>query len=360
MLELKAVSKACFQNNPEYELLPIVSAASEFSESQDRSKFSAVIRSKSSGAGKKVCSETANLLLSIKERGTILETLLDAESLDTILAQFILDNILQILWNGVFVGGPSAWPALFEGEFPEQRNHCLSTAALRYAQALRLKDELQLSRRLYGYNCVPITHFWRKLFPDHDAVIQFLSTNSAEEHLKLSLSQNGGWLTWQARNGQFQQDQPRYKLYLSPQIAALQECWTRAFPIFTASNAVGLKIGADAYGLLRPDKIVAHFKSQEALMITANQLREELAGFPCQGVPFAAKLDKSGLLSWGVDLPSANHESWRSWITHRLAVSMIAASEVDLPVEPWQYAVGRLQLEGVNTMDWTPTPELLQ
>jgi hypothetical protein len=358
MLELKGISKACFQNNPEYELLPIASAASEFSESQDKSKFSAVIRSKSNGVGKKVCSETANLLLSIQERGTILETLLVAEGLNTVLAQFVLDNILQILWNGVFIGGPSAWPALFEGELPKQES--ISTAALHYAQELRLKDELQLSRRLYTYNCVPITHFWRKRFPDHDAVIQFLSNNGTEEHPELSLSQNRGWLTWQARNWQSQEDQPRYKLYLSPQIVALQECWARAFPIFTASNAVGLKIGADAHGLLRPDKIVAHFESQEALMITANQLREELAGFPCQGVPFAATLDKSGLLSWGVDLPSTNHESWRSWITHRLAVSIIAASGVVLPVEPWQYAMGRLQLQGVNTMDWTPTPELLQ
>jgi hypothetical protein len=358
MLQLKAISKACFQNNPEYELLPIASAASEFSESQDKSKFSAVIRSQSSGVGKKVCSETANLLLSIQERGTILETLLDTEGLDTVLARFVLDNILQILWNGAFVGGPSAWPALFEGEFPEQES--LSTAALCYAQALRLKDELQLSRRLYTYNCAPVTHFWRKRFPDHDAVIQFLSTDSTEEQPELFLSKNGGWLTWQARNWQSPEDQPRYKLYLSPQIVALQECWQRAFPIFKESNVVGLKIGADAHGLLRPDKIVAHFESQEALMITANQLREELAGFPCQGVPFAAKLDKSGLLSWGVDLPSTNHESWRSWITHRLAASIIAASEIDLPVEPWQYAMERLRLEGVNTMDWTPTQELLQ
>jgi hypothetical protein len=358
MLELKAISKAYFQNNPEYELLPIASAASEFSESQDKSKFSAVIRSKSSGVGKKVCSETANLLLSIQERGTLLETLLDAEGLDTVLARFVLDNILQILWNGVFVGGPNAWPALFEGEFPERES--ISVAALRYAQALRIKDTLQLSRRLYTYNCVPSTHFWRKRFPDHAAVIQFLNANSVEEYSELSLSQNRGWLVWQARNRQFQQDQPRYKLYLSPQIVALQECWQKAFPIFTESNTVGLKIGADAHGLLRPDKIVAHFESQEALMVTANQLKEVLSGFPCQGVPFAAKLDKSGLLSWGVDLPSTNHESWRSWITHQLAASMITASEVDLPVEPWKYAIGRLQLEGVNTIDWTPTPELLQ
>jgi hypothetical protein len=357
MLRLTVISKACFQNNPEYELLPIASPTNEFSQFQEKSKFSAIIRSKSSGEGKRICSETENLLMSLKERGTIPKDLFDSSDLEVVLARFVLDDIIRILWNGQFVGGPSAWSALFEDKFPElESSSCLSTAALRYAQALRLKDALQLSRRLYTYNCVPITYSWRKRIPDCKAVLQFIGWNATEKHL----THSRGWLAWQAKNWKWQQDKPLYKLYLSPQIIALEDCWQKAIPIFNRSNAVGLKIGADAYGLLRPDKIVAHFESQDSLMETADELGKELHNFPGQGVPFSAALDKIGLLSWGIDLPSANQESWRSWITYRLSTAIIAASRVDLPIEPWQYAMGRLQLEGINTQDWTPTPELLQ
>lgn len=356
MLRLKSVSKGYFQINQEYDLQPISERSIGLLQSQGQSQFSAVIRSKHTGVGKMVCSQTANLLMLLQEQEMISEDFLASKDLEVVLARFVLDDILRIHWNGQFMGGPSAWVALFEGEIPEPKRNCLSIAALRYAQALRLGDTLQLSRRMYAYNCAPVTCFWRKRIPDCEAVLRFIGGNSA----KRQLAHSHGWLAWQVKNWQWQQDKPLYKLYLSPQIIALEECWQKALPVFHASNAVALKIGADAYGLLRPDKIVAHFECQEALMETADELEKSLDGFPAQGVPFTAALDKAGLLSWGADLPSTNQESWRSWITYRLANAIIAASQVNLPIEPWQYAMERLQLDGVNTRDWMPTQMLLQ
>jgi hypothetical protein len=68
------------------------------------------------------------------------------------------------------------------------------------------------------------------------------------------------------------------------------------------------------------------------------------------------------LLSWGIDpppeeqaLPWLIRESWRLWVTNRLAVALIASSTEDTAnLEPWRFALRRLQLEGVDTRSWTP------
>jgi hypothetical protein len=122
------------------------------------------------------------------------------------------------------------------------------------------------------------------------------------------------------------------------------------------------KIGKGAQGLLRPDKMVAYFSSYEDLAETAKQLEQEMARCPAQGVPFTAELGGDGLLSWGVDppaeeqvLPWLERESWRLWVTNRLAVALIDTSNGNTAkLEPWQFALRRLQLEGVDTHTWTP------
>ncbi len=68
------------------------------------------------------------------------------------------------------------------------------------------------------------------------------------------------------------------------------------------------------------------------------------------------------MLSWGVDppdeeqmLPWMGRESWRLWVTNRLAVALIAAgTNKEANLEPWQFALRRLQFEGVDTRSWTP------
>jgi hypothetical protein len=48
-------------------------------------------------------------------------------------------------------------------------------------------------------------------------------------------------------------------------------------------------------------------------------------------------------------------ESWRVWVTHRLAESLLAASRCpDLPVAPWTFALAALELDGIMPTTFVP------
>jgi uncharacterized SAM-binding protein YcdF (DUF218 family) len=63
---------------------------------------------------------------------------------------------------------------------------------------------------------------------------------------------------------------------------------------------------------------------------------------------------------------AGGRESWRLWLTHRLARALLAARAARASgpttgstagataAEPWQIALERLRLEGVSTETWTP------
>jgi hypothetical protein len=115
--------------------------------------------------------------------------------------------------------------------------------------------------------------------------------------------------------------------------------------------------------LLRPDKLVAYYPSFERLAAAADAVAGRLAGTPAQGVPFTAEIAGGGLLSWGVDPPPegswSGGESWRLWLTHRLATALLAGKQAT-GVEPWRFALERLRLEGVDTDSWTPGARLFR
>jgi len=128
------------------------------------------------------------------------------------------------------------------------------------------------------------------------------------------------------------------------------------------SPAHHFKVGSDAAGLLRPDKIVIYFWDFESLQETAKQIAARLAGCPAQGVPFSAGLGGDALLSWGIDpqpekgaLAWQERESWRLWLTNRLAVALLAAKKAPTSgLEPWRFALERLRLDNVDTETWAP------
>jgi hypothetical protein len=77
-------------------------------------------------------------------------------------------------------------------------------------------------------------------------------------------------------------------------------------------------------------------------------------------VPFTGAIDSDGLTSWGMDPPKfeqvmawQEHQSWRQWVTERLAVYTLAAKEngADNVVD---FALHRIGLDGVNSDNWTP------
>ncbi len=91
-----------------------------------------------------------------------------------------------------------------------------------------------------------------------------------------------------------------------------------------------------------------------------NPLRPALAGLAADGVPFTAACSADGLLSWGIDPPAepgadlASRESWRLWLTNRLALALVAARGAAATMPPWQFALARLALAGIDPRSWAP------
>ena len=59
-----------------------------------------------------------------------------------------------------------------------------------------------------------------------------------------------------------------------------------------------------------------------------------------------------------VALVGQERESWRLWLTNRLAVALLAARRDGGPLEPWQYALARLEIDGIDPSTWAPSADL--
>jgi hypothetical protein len=341
---------------------------------------------------KSVDRETALLFLTLREPGPLPAYVRSAfgESAARAIARLVADGVLEVEHGGAFLSGAAALdrlrsgaagPAGPAGEAVPGRLAELSAAALRHGQALALDDPLALSYRLYGFHRRPLTPCWKRLLPSTEAVRDYLGIGpggAARRALRAGWTEqpaarSAGWLSWQAGfsggdGGLPAASAPTFKLYVSPAPEALPGCFAAVVEGLAAKRSGGawqLKVGSDAAGLLRPDKMVAYFPSFESLAEAAGLLAPRLAGIPAHGVPFTAEAGGDGLLSWGVDppaaespLPGAGRESWRLWLTHRLARALLAARAAravhSTTVEPWQLALERLRLEGVSTETWTP------
>jgi hypothetical protein len=251
----------------------------------------------------------------------------------------------------------------------------ISINALRYGQALLLDDPALLAWRLYSYNRQPLTPAWRRSLPTSAAVERHLGIDRGGASRKLldgawtPLAMEG-WLSWQSRSrsaAASRSEGPTWKLYVSPRAEALAESFPAVLAALTAARASQFKVGWDAGGLLRPDKIVSYFPSWERLAEAAGAVLERLEGVPAQGVPFTAEVGGAGLVSWGVDPPAiersalgGGRESWRVWVAQRLAWSLLTARRAgeSSGLEPWRFALDRVRLEGVDTATWTPSAAL--
>jgi hypothetical protein len=291
-------------------------------------------------------------------------------------AELVLDGVLEIAREGRFVCGSEAYDLIYgEPTVAEARGTLarLAQAALEYAQALDIDDSARLSARLYFYNRVPLSPRWKRRFPGKDAVAAYLGTESGgagrrfldQRWSRMKLAPEfDGWCEWESRAHQRLETGPRqgYKLYVSPQPEFVQEAFHSVLELLRESPAHHFKVGSDAAGLLRPDKIVIYFWDFESLQETAKQIAARLAGCPAQGVPFSAGLGGDALLSWGIDpqpekgaLAWQERESWRLWLTNRLAVALLAAKKAPTSgLEPWRFALERLRLDNVDTETWAP------
>jgi hypothetical protein len=172
-----------------------------------------------------------------------------------------------------------------------------------------------------------------------------------------------GWLAWSTKSRRSPAPtEPVYKLYVSPQPDDLPRVFPDLVDVLGRHDHLQFKVGGNALGVLRADKLVVYFASEESLQLVADLLATTLSAIAPHGVPFSAEIANGGLLSWGMDPPRSaralswqDSDSWRFWVTRRLALSMVAAQADSVePGAASRYAVERLRLEGVDVEAWTP------
>jgi hypothetical protein len=371
-----------FRANPDYEFVLLEKLSAEQQRAlaalRNDPEFAGLLIP-NSGKGlttKAVCHETAALLDMVRRPGRLPLQVLELIGEDgrATLGQLVLDGILQIAQSSRWVSGPAACEPL--GQLPaarsEGRLRQLSLEALEHAASLKSLDAAELCSALYQFNTLPLSPAWLQQFPDEYAVEECLQIGTGGrnravlEHYWSRVRpqvETRAWLSWTSRT--FAAGSPErslgYKLYLSPLPSAIGEAFSAWLPVISAAGAHHFKIGADARGLLRPDKIVAYFNDRASLEDAAAQISQELRGCPQHGVPFTAGFSNSALLSWGSDPPLENalgawlqRQSWRQWITQRLGCALaVAKREPRGTTSARDFALLRLGLEGVDTTEWT-------
>ena len=286
-----------------------------------------------------------------------------------VLAALVLDGVLEMESVDGFVSGPMAYEAILARDDVPPPVACdrlsgLSFAALAYAERLRLLDVNSLTARLYCYYRVPLSRRWARAYPDARAVLELVPQRLlARNWLGPSVDEGGDWIAW-ARRDEGRESRSAdfpYKLYVSPDIEAVPGVLTPLIEALIEAGVARFKIGADAAGLLRPDKIVVYLRDANELTAVAGAVGATLEGVVPHGVPFSAELGGDGLLSWGGDPPSgtepvgAGRESWRLSVCRRLAEYLLAAQTAPLRrTRPAGFALARLALDGVDVQSFAP------
>lgn len=334
--------------------------------------------------------DTALLLYTLREPGPLPDfarRLLGRDAVRTV-GRWVADGVLEVEIEGIFLSGPAALarldstplastplastPLSHRTSAPSGAIPRLTAAALASASRLEAVDVDRVAFHLYAANRRPLDAAWRRRLPDAEAVLAALGLASAGPlHGELVAAwtpsrRTGRWLHWRSR-GDSPAPTPEaavFKLYLSPTPEALLAGFAPFLAALRDCGAFELKLGADAAGLLRPDKLVAYFADFERLAAAARRAAESLAGLPAeaaQGVPLTAPVDAAGLLSWGLD-PAAGDwgtpgggESWRFWVARLLARALLAAREAGLGGEDaCAHACRRAELEGLDIDRWAP------
>ena len=299
---------------------------------------------------KSVVAEVAALLRKLE-----VPSALDAD--DDIL-DLVLDGVLEIEDGGEFVSGADALPIISSSSSEDEDS--LSFDALRYAGDLEDTEPDVLARALYLYNRIPMAPFWKTRFPDRDAVLAHIGADRSDA------TPSEGWIVFQARSRRaYRQGAATYKLYVSPRPENIRDAFEAVIRTL-AGRDIDFKIGADAAGLLRPDKMVAYFGERAELDDVAAALRARLAGCPAHGVPFTAPIGGDALLSWGLDPPDSERalswlgrESWRLWLATKLGAAIaFAKTSSHGAVEPWRFAIERVRRLGVDIERWTTAETL--
>ena len=313
---------------------------------------------------KSVSREAALLFLALREPAKLPHLLdgLFGIHVDDRLRPLILDGVFELERDGQFLSGAAALPGHgTQAPAPgDSRLALLCTDAIEYAAALHPLPVRDVAARLYSFNTAPATRALQRLFAIDERVLAYLLPSSEVAQFVRSRWQGGavadGWLSW---SGAWSSARLGYKLYVSPQLEHLPGVFAAAVEAFAKTGCAHFKVGRGAWGLLRPDKLVAYFDGLDRLRDAAGMIQESASGVAAQGVPFTAPIDPDGLLSWGMDPPrfeqvlaSQQYQSWRQWLTGRIAVYARAAREDGGDV--LSFVRERIELDGVDAVHWSP------
>ncbi len=374
-------AKITFRSNPNYELITFDNLSEKDQLKLARLKqdpdFCAILFPKTNGLTLKAVNyDTARLFLQMSKIGRLPDSLNEVDDItqNKPIIQLVLDNVLEISSPKGFVSGIDAISILYGDLYTSFKSdnhikHSLSVNALKYGQNLCLSNPIELSKRLYFYNRMPLSIAWKKELSTKEKVATYLgisvggkSRTILNEYWKFDeYTTNKDWFFFYA-NDQKRMHNPftRYKLYISPHPKYLREVFFDIIRILSKNILSSFKVGNNIHGILRPDKMVAYFSSFKDLQSTSTELKDVLGSVPAQGVPFTAYLDHQGLISWGMDPPYNmkllpwDGPSWRRWITNHLASSIIQASNSKCHLEPWEFALQRIKLEGIDPISWIP------
>lgn len=382
-VELKNIEEATFRANPKYELMLFDRLTREqksaLKDLQKDSDFYGVLlpHGHAELGIKSVYRDTALLYFTLQTPGRLpsyVKALLEDQCNQTI-AELVLDGMLEIEENGAFVSGADAYHVIYKDKALSANLGTiaqLSIEALQYAQALEINDSFKLSMRIYSYNQQPLTPALKRKFPTKETVVEYLGVQKDGsiwrmihpywKQIPQPPSYDEGWLLWKSRYVPKLEERSGYKIYVSPDRRYVRDVLYSTIEVLLEHPVHSFKVGCNAYGLLRPDKIVIYCESFKEVQEVADRLKSKIAGCPAHGVLFTAELTPDGLLSWGIDPPKEEHilswqerESWRLWLTNRLATAMMIAKISSVKeMEPWQFALERIRLEGIDTQTWIP------
>lgn len=319
---------------------------------------------------KSVAADTASLLQRLAAPAS-----LDA---DDDIIDLVLDGVLEVESDDEFVCGVDAFPVLFPDARGVRGNGAiarLSTEALEHAFDLATSEPGALTSALYSYHRIPLTRFWLARWPDREAVLREIGAHGALQTLLerfwtvVPAEHSPAWISWQSRSASARRKHDpagvTWKLYVSPRPEHIADGFAALVRVLAEISGAQMKIGRDAAGLLRPDKLVSYFATKGDLERAASALQSELRGLPSHGVPFTAGIDDDGLLSWGVDPPDSaralswlGRESWRLWIATRLGQALAFAKTGRRQNDAIDFAIERVRRHGVDVETWTPGPTL--
>ncbi len=377
-LSLRRITDGVFRAAPRLELLPSRRLSRPLRASLGALGQDAygVLRSRASPPVNlaAICHNTARLFRALQRPGRLpaLVTDGDPDGGNLVVATLVLDGLLELETDRGFVSGADAFPHVFDGPpapLPRHRTGRLSVEALQYGHRLGLTDAGALTARLYRYHTLPASPRLERWEPLLVTAVRSLLARPAPPATAPWRpprwpASTAGWLAWTRIASAPERGRPETpcKLYLSPACDDLLEVLPLAVDILLRSRATAFKLGNGLSGVLRPDKLVAYFSRFADLLETARVLEASLAGTRAHGVPFTASLTSDGLLSWGRDpAPRVRTrwweagESWRWWVTGRLAGALLVASRARAgSIEPWRFALQRLRLDGVDSETFAP------